>query len=526
MGIQRCFIALLLAAGIATGIPAGASAEFFNETQIFLGSVVKDGRVDYAAIQRNRGLLEALVETIANYDLREASAKERKAFWINAYNLLVIDQVVEAWPIRSTKDVRGFFDGIKVEAAGEEQTLNDIEAKHLLQAFDDPRLHFVLVCAAMGCPRIITEAYRPQSVESQVERRTRIVLNDPEFIRVDPIRKRVEVSQIFKWYSDEFLQTAPTILAYINTYRSSPIPADFTLSYYPYDWSLNAMSVSVGVMNFDNDSRNISGGGSNLQVYTPSALFPAGQYEYKLFNNLYTQTSFYDADGEERDVNERQTYFTMIHEFFFGISPRVNIGIDLYLKSARFDDEDASPLEVLSFAGGPRHRSALSWISPKVKVAPFASLPGLSLQSTWVVPLAHDLEGQAADNKIFLEFNDAQWWIQIFYDLRFNEQLLLFAESGILWRIDSATDEPDNGFQTPLKLFLNYFPGSDATVYLSTQFTPDWGEGLESYFTQAGLGAKYQLTDKVELEILYTRFPLGKNAGAGETYNFGLRFIN
>ena len=121
---------------------------------------------------------------------------------------------------------------------GANLTLNDIENKKLRAVFDDARIHFVLVCGAKGCPPLIASAYRPETLNKQLTRQTRLALNNEQFIRV--AKNKVAVSEIFTWYREDFLSAQKTVLDYINTYRNQPISSDSKLEYYSYDWRLNA----------------------------------------------------------------------------------------------------------------------------------------------------------------------------------------------------------------------------------------------------------------------------------------------
>ncbi|MEJ8800620.1 DUF547 domain-containing protein [Pontibacter sp. H249] len=200
---------------------------------------VANGQIKFKQLQRDRPLLKELVKQIAAFDLSRTTASEKKAFYINAYNVLVLKQVIDHYPINSVMDIPGFFDKQKYKVAGESLTLNELEHKKLREPYKDARLHFALVCAAKSCPPLLSTAYTPQQVEKQLEAQTRKALQDKTFTRVQPQQKQVQVSELFKWYKDDYLAEAPTIIAYINKYRASPIPESYKLSYYTYDWQLN-----------------------------------------------------------------------------------------------------------------------------------------------------------------------------------------------------------------------------------------------------------------------------------------------
>lgn len=213
------------------------TTEFFSKADTFFNTYVKDGGVNYKAIKSDPASLNELVAIAKNIRVSKDNAKEYQAFWINGYNISVIKTVVDNYPISSPLKKTGFFDGIKQEIGGKKITLNDIENKLLRGNFkSEPRFHFVLVCAGLGCPPIINKAYLPATLDAQLEKQTKIALNDSKFIRVN--KNKVQVSQIFEWYKGDFTQNEK-LSDYINGYRNEKFPEKVKVSYYSYDWTLN-----------------------------------------------------------------------------------------------------------------------------------------------------------------------------------------------------------------------------------------------------------------------------------------------
>ncbi len=215
-----------------------STSEFFSKSDAFFKSNVKNGRVTYKSIKDNPAALNELLEMAKVISVSQDNAAEYQSFWINGYNLLVIDGIVKNYPIKSPLDKPGFFDGNKNEIGGTKITLNDIENKLLRKNFPkEPRFHFVLVCGGLGCPPIIDEAYTPSKLDTQLETQTKLALNDPNFIRVN--KNKVKVSQIFEWYPGDFKQDGKKLVDFINQYKSEKLPEKAKVSYYPYDWTLN-----------------------------------------------------------------------------------------------------------------------------------------------------------------------------------------------------------------------------------------------------------------------------------------------
>lgn len=233
---------LSLPVGVAlAGLPTSVPAPLPTATSTFLAKFVNaEGNVNYAAIKRNPLELQGLLKRIAAFDAASATPTDREAFYLNAYNLLVIGEVVAHYPLESVQKVPGFFDKNLVSVAGEKMTLNELEAKKLRQPYADPRVHFALVCGAKGCPRLSRTAYAATQLDAQLTTQARKVLQDPTFIRVDTKAGKVQLSQIFKWYEADFKASGKTGVAYVNQFREGKaIPATYAVDYYVYDWALN-----------------------------------------------------------------------------------------------------------------------------------------------------------------------------------------------------------------------------------------------------------------------------------------------
>lgn len=213
---------------------------FFEKSDVFFKQYVFDGKVDYKKIKKTPEQLNELLNLIETVDVKKENANQYRSFWINSYNLIVINSVVANYPVKSPLDISGFFDKEKHAIAGVDITLNDIENKILRSQFNfDPRFHFVLVCAGLGCPPIINSAYLPNTLENQLTKQTVLALNNNHFIMVNKKKRTVKFSQIFEWYTSDFTTQNKSLIDFVNEYRKDQIPADYKTSYYKYDWALN-----------------------------------------------------------------------------------------------------------------------------------------------------------------------------------------------------------------------------------------------------------------------------------------------
>jgi len=208
-----------------------------QKVNVFLKKHVADGKVNYAAIKKSPKELNELIKIIAATKLSE-SKNERMSFYINAYNILVIKGIVSHYPVEGPLKIDGFFDREQYQIAGEHMTLNDLENKKI-RVYKDARIHFALVCAAISCPSLTSNAYTPKTLNTYLQRQAEKALNDDGFIRVKSQSKAVYVSEIFKWYKEDFGTSDAALLRYINQYRRVKIPSSYELKYYPYSWKLN-----------------------------------------------------------------------------------------------------------------------------------------------------------------------------------------------------------------------------------------------------------------------------------------------
>ncbi len=231
---------ILIAFFTINGLQAASLDDFFSNADTFFKKHVRNGLVDYKNIKTNYREIEDLYAAVRNLNIASASNIEKKAFYINAYNLIVIYQVTKSYPLKSPLDQSGFFDQVKHTVAGEPMTLNYLEKTKLINEYKDPRLHFALACAAKSCPQLANYAFKPADLDAELTLRTKRAINDKTWLIIKPVERKIELSQIFKWYENDFTMDGKSeILEFINKYRGVAIPETFEVGYYEYDWSLN-----------------------------------------------------------------------------------------------------------------------------------------------------------------------------------------------------------------------------------------------------------------------------------------------
>lgn len=213
--------------------------DFFAKTDKFFNTFVIKDNVDYDLLKSNPEQLDNVLNIAADVDLGNVSLNNYKAFWVNCYNLLVIKGILDKYPVKTVLDIDGFFTTATYKVAKEYITLKNIEKQKLKLFLKDPFLNFVLVCGANGCPPLIDRAYLPESIDNQLLDQTAKSINNPKFIRIDEKNKIIEVSEIFDWYKEDFVDKEGKIIDFINKFRTNKIDNDYKVSYYKYNWSLN-----------------------------------------------------------------------------------------------------------------------------------------------------------------------------------------------------------------------------------------------------------------------------------------------
>lgn len=225
-----------------------AHASEHQKWNSFLSSHVKDGLVDYKSAGRDDSLLRSYLQQLAGTDFHNLSRMEKLAYLINGYNAytvaLILDHAHEGVMVDSIKDIGGFFSSPwKQKSAllgGTLYTLDEIEHKLIRAQFSDPRVHFALNCASISCPPLAPFAYEGKLLDTQLNSQTKSFINKKE----NTYRKgnRLHISKIFDWYEDDFTSG---VLVFIKKYAEGELATqisgtkELSLSYQPYDWSLN-----------------------------------------------------------------------------------------------------------------------------------------------------------------------------------------------------------------------------------------------------------------------------------------------
>ena len=281
---------------------------------------------------------------------------------------------------------------------------------------------------------------------------------------------------------------------------------------------------------------------SNVQEFTPSKLLNKGQWDIKFFNSIYTQTE--STDGGSTSVTiPRQTFFTNTTEIYTGISDnaRVNVGLVFQVRANTYGG--AGALDVLSFENNTTNaRSGLTTIAPSIRVQPFENIGNFSITSSLFLPVFEDVP-----NAPYLDKRSIFWETKFFYDKTFGgDKWQIFTEADLGFNFGETRQDADpetenigerfanNSIFLPVSGFLSYFPTTKSTVFVNAQQAfligydnPDSGDSnFSQNSTSVGFGAKYQLTDVLNIEGSFGKIVRGSNfQGLGQTFSLGLRAI-
>ncbi|MGE3289775.1 MAG: DUF547 domain-containing protein [Geminicoccaceae bacterium] len=251
-GMVGAALGSLLAVSAASRPAAGLAADELSIaswevlwTQVLTRVVDEAGRIDFGALERDHQDLNRVVAFIAAVDpvsdpRRLPNRSSRLAFYINAYNALAMSGIVAAGVPQSLGWLRrvGLFYLQSFAIGGHSISLYDLE-NDVIRPMGEERVHFVLNCMVVGCPRLPRKAFSADALDRDLDAAARAFVSEDRNVRVDFSGRQVWLSAIFKFYTEDFLVQAPDLVAYVNQYRVEKIPADFTVRFLDYDWTVN-----------------------------------------------------------------------------------------------------------------------------------------------------------------------------------------------------------------------------------------------------------------------------------------------
>lgn len=244
--------ALLLAAILltATLVPPAIAQERETDALAHWAKVLKTfvndrGEVDFQGLAKNPTDLKAFVDYVARISPGSAPAlfptkEARLAYHINAYNALAMYNVIDLGIPNSLSGLTKvrFFGFRRFSIGGRTMSLYSYE-NDVIRPLGDERIHFALNCMSIGCPRLPRTAFTANELNEQLDREARRFVAEPRNVQRLPERKAVRVSEILKFYTEDFLRRSPSLIAYLNRYAPEKIPEDYTVEFIGYDWTIN-----------------------------------------------------------------------------------------------------------------------------------------------------------------------------------------------------------------------------------------------------------------------------------------------
>ena len=258
----------ILALALATAMPAAAQTpKGYDE---ILDLYVRDGEVYYRALHSDRAKLDAFVNQLATASVDSLPRNEQAAFWINAYNALVLRTVIDHYPIagkspaypqKSIRQIPGAFERLTHRVAGRTLTLDQIE-QTVLAGFHDPRVFFAIGRGAAGSGRLRSEAFTGARLEEQLAEVESECVNRAQCLSIDRTSGKIAASAIFSWREKEFADAygdkAPAVFAnrspieraviafvmpkLLATEKEFVNQNTFQLTYSTFDWTLNDLT--------------------------------------------------------------------------------------------------------------------------------------------------------------------------------------------------------------------------------------------------------------------------------------------
>jgi hypothetical protein len=205
---------------------------------------------DYAAVtSSDRAALGRYIMNLADLPIDDYSRAEQFAYWVNLYNALTVHVVLSHYPVASIRDIDvspglfadGPWDRELVTVAGEALTLNDIEHRILRPIWQDPRIHYAVNCASIGCPNLQAAPFTAENTEALLESAARSYVNSPRGVSFG--ETGLVVSSIYVWFQDDFGDSDADVIAHLERYAEPALAERISktprLSGHTYDWSLN-----------------------------------------------------------------------------------------------------------------------------------------------------------------------------------------------------------------------------------------------------------------------------------------------
>jgi len=221
---------------VIKSVPTSKNFDHTDWHSLLQKHVSDKGNVNYKEFKKNSKKLKDYITLLSQNVPNSTWKKESKlAYWINAYNALTVDLIIQNYPIKSIKDIKDPWGQKLWKLGGKSYNLNEIEHE-ILRKMNEPRIHFAIVCASFSCPKLLNKAYTASNMEAQLTKVTKDFLKDAA--RNDLSENSIKISKIFKWFAKDF-KTNGTLIDFLNKYSDITIAKNAKKSFKDYNWDLN-----------------------------------------------------------------------------------------------------------------------------------------------------------------------------------------------------------------------------------------------------------------------------------------------
>ncbi len=228
--------------------PSGPTVDHTALNELLEKHVDDDGWVDYSSLESDESKLDVYLKSIAIAPFDELGRDEKLTLLINGYNAATLRLILDHMPLASIMDIpeADRWDAVRWNIGGHTWSLNQIEHEQIRPKFTEPRIHFALVCAAVGCPPLRNEAYQADRLERQLNEQAEYVHHHSTWFQFDQENSKLQLTKLYNWYGGDFEQAAGSVTRFAARYSTEleqALEAESTLmpSWLPYEWKLNSL---------------------------------------------------------------------------------------------------------------------------------------------------------------------------------------------------------------------------------------------------------------------------------------------
>ncbi len=247
-------ISILLLTGFAKNKP---TIKFDHEHKLWTNELKKyvtdsgsNSTVNYKSWKLKTKPLEIYLQSLSNMNeayFKRTTKQRQIAFLINAYNAFTVKLILDNYPVPSIKKIGGFFQNPWkldfISLFNKKVSLDHIEHKLLRKNYTEPRIHFAVNCASIGCPKLRPEAFTGEKLNEQLASQKKVFLQDKTRNYVDKKNSALVVSKIFDWFEEDFTKNSSTVIKFVwEDLTGTPLKSkssDWKLKYTPYNWDIN-----------------------------------------------------------------------------------------------------------------------------------------------------------------------------------------------------------------------------------------------------------------------------------------------